>query len=86
MLCETSKEDNGNPILEVVELLNNLLAEQLVQHSGLSASIEQQATLEIEVDTSELSAAKLFQRIYYTKIYHSEIPIMTGDIFDISSE
>lgn len=83
-LYESSLEENGNAILEVIELLNNLLAEQLVQHRALSEAIKAQAALPKSDPDPDRASARLFQRIYYTKIHNVETPISTGDIFDIS--
>ncbi|TGE15988.1 hypothetical protein [Hymenobacter elongatus] len=84
-IYKSSVKDNSNAISEVIELLNNLLAEQLVQNPGLKAMILTQGN-ENGTNTSELAAAKLFQRIYYTKIHGTEVPFATGDIFEISDD
>ncbi len=85
VLYETSLNDKGNAVLEVVELMNNLLAEELVQDSYLRKLIEEQTNLSISA-VPEQGAAKIFQRIYYTKISNPDVPIMTGDIFEFSEE
>lgn len=85
-LYETSLEDNLDAILEVVQLMNNLLAEELVQNLALRETIARQAKSATTPSNPDQKAAKLFRRIYYTAIISEEIPIMTGDIFDISEE
>lgn len=85
-LYETSLEDNLDAILEVVQLMNNLLAEELIQNLALRDTIAEQAKAAITPPNPDQKAAKLFQRIYYTAVNGPDIPIMTGDIFDISEE
>lgn len=83
---QSSLADNSNAILEVVELLNNLLAERLVQNASLRDMIEAQGVEKPDPNLSGIEAAKLFQRIYYTKILDKDVPYSTGDIFDISND
>lgn len=86
VLYDTSKNDNLNAIMEVIELMNNLIAEELVQDTKLREEIDRQASVVTLPADPDKGAAKLFQRIYYTAVPNKEVPIMTGDIFDLSED
>lgn len=86
VLYDTSKKDNLNAIMEVIELMNNLIAEELVQDTTLREEIVRQASLATLPIDPDKGAARLFQRIYYTAVPNHDVPIMTGDIFDLSEE
>ncbi|RZK38343.1 MAG: hypothetical protein EOO61_08050 [Hymenobacter sp.] len=86
VLYDTSKNDNLNAILEVIELMNNLLAEELVQDTKLREEIIKQADSTTLPSNPDKGAAKLFQRIYYTAVPNQDVPVMTGDIFDLPGD
>lgn len=75
---ETAKKDGGEPTSEVIDIFNNLLSEALIQDKTLRTSLN-----EYDCDESgddDESIAKLYRRIYYSKLI-DQSPIMTGDIF-----
>lgn len=81
---DTAKNDGAEPISEVINIFNNLLNESIIQNKTLrdalnTYSYEDQDTYENQ-DKPEENTAKLYQRIFYTKIT-DDAPIMTGDIF-----
>jgi hypothetical protein len=87
-LAESAKEDAVNEDLFIIEILQSLLTENVVQNAQLRQSIT--SYLESEAagnvaPTNEESIAKLFNRLFYTRIVDAA-PIMTGDICQISDQ
>lgn len=81
---DTAKKDGAEPVSEVINIFNNLLNESIIQNKTLrdalkTYSYEDQDTYANQ-DKHEENTAKLYQRIFYTKIT-DDAPIMTGDIF-----
>lgn len=68
----------------VIEIFQHLLSENLIQSKELIDSIESFAK-DSQSEANEESTAKLFQRVFYSKI-NDDTPIMTGDICDIDEE
>jgi hypothetical protein len=87
-LAESAKEDAVNQDLFIIAILQSLLTENIIQNGPLRQSItnylESQAAGDI-APTNEQSIAKLFNRLFYTRLV-SDAPIMTGDICQISDE
>ncbi len=82
----TAQNDGAKPNTEVIDMFHHLLSESIIQDSQLLKSIDKYA-LEEEVDIgkNDESLAKLYNRIYYTKL-HDDAPLMTGDIFKFNDE
>lgn len=82
----SSQTDGGEPNAEVIGVFQNLLAESIIQDSKLITAITEASQLkDVEVKEKEKSLAKLYNRIYYTKLIQNA-PIMTGDIFKFSED
>lgn len=82
----TAKTDHAEPITEVIGVFQNLLNESIIQNSNLIKALAESATLaDVFVANKEVSLAKLFNRIYYTKLL-ATVPIMTGDIFKFTED
>ncbi|MCU0427192.1 MAG: hypothetical protein MUF71_16375 [Candidatus Kapabacteria bacterium] len=80
-IYQTSEKDGAEPKAEVIGVFQNLLNESIIQNKSLLETLSNCVTApEIAVSEKEKSLAKLYQRIYYTKLIDSA-PIMTGDIF-----
>jgi hypothetical protein len=85
-IYKTALNDGAEPNAEVIGIFQNLLNESIIQNEllikSVSTSIE---SPDIPVEKKEMSLAKLYNRIYYTRITESA-PLMTGDIFKFSEE
>ena len=80
----SARDDGVNGEIFVIEMLQYLLAESLTQNRKLLDSIKDYLTsnntgAENQSPSNEASVAKLFRRLFYTKL-DPESPIMTGDI------
>lgn len=75
---DTAKEEGSEPTSEVIDIFNNLLSESLIQDKKLRDSLNEYNCDENSDDDE--SIAKLYRRIYYSKLTENA-PIMTGDIF-----
>jgi hypothetical protein len=81
-----AKADGAEPNGEVIGVFQNLLNESIIQNSTLTKSLAVSAELaEVPVEKKEESSARLYNRIYYTRLL-KESPIMTGDIFKFSDD
>jgi hypothetical protein len=77
----TAKNDGAEPNAEVIGIFQNLLNESIIQNNKLTTSIADSAALPDVIDENkEESLAKLYHRIYYSRLM-GDAPIMTGDIF-----
>lgn len=76
---DTSRKDGGEPTSEVIDIFHNLVSESLIQDKKLRNALDSYDN-NVNMNTSAENTAKLYQRIFYTKITE-ESPIMTGDIF-----
>lgn len=82
----TAQNDGTEPNTEVIGVFQNLLNESIIQNKQLLDSLtERVAEEDIPVQNKEESLAKLYNRMYYTKL-KSDAPIMTGDIFKFSED
>ena len=80
-IYHTAEEDGAEPNIEVINVFHNLLNESIIQNEILSKSLTEYGESPNTGNvSSELSIAKLYNRIYYTKI-SSTASLMTGDIF-----
>lgn len=80
-IYQTAKEDGAEPNIEVIGVFQNLLTELVIQNEALITSISELAcSAGMKVNDKEESLAKLYHRIYYTRV-SDNAPIMTGDIF-----
>lgn len=68
---------------EVIDVFNNLLSEDLVQNESLRQALD--AYSSEGVVTKEENTAKLYRRLYYSKITKSS-PLMTGDFFKFDDD
>ncbi|MBX7173907.1 MAG: hypothetical protein K1X72_23255 [Pyrinomonadaceae bacterium] len=85
-LGKTANDDGVEGNVFVIEILQNLLAESLVQNSGLINSIRDHINSdENELTADDRSVSKLFKRLFYTKL-NEDSPIMTGDICRLNSQ
>ncbi|MDR2039696.1 MAG: hypothetical protein LBQ60_17385 [Bacteroidales bacterium] len=85
-IYQTAQTDGAEPSIEVINVFHNLLNESIVQNDILSRVLsEYTESSNVRNPTSELSLAKLYNRIYYTKLLDTA-PFMTGDIFKFSEE
>jgi len=87
-LGRTAKEDGDSAEIFIIQVLQNLLVESLIQDPGLITSIREHVGTheggeQGVVATDEKSVAKLFRRIFYTKL-DREAPVMTGDVCKLS--
>ncbi|MHA6697254.1 hypothetical protein [Chryseobacterium sp. A321] len=82
----TAQNDGTEPNTGVIGVFQNLLSESIIQNKQLLNAIDASAAEEeIEVQDKEESLAKLYNRIYYTKL-KDDAPLMTGDIFQFSHD
>ncbi len=81
-IYSTAKGDNVDPVNEVIDVFNNLLAESLIQDEELRSEIDKVNEI-MEIQSPEESVAKIYRRIYYTHLTKNA-PVMTGDIFKFS--
>jgi len=86
-IYNTAKKDGAEPRLEVIEVFQYLLSEQIIQNKDLLSAIEGLVDTKEgdEVEQNEQSLAKLYQRIYYTKLIE-DAPLNTGDIFILGED
>ena len=75
---DTTQKDGGDATSEVIGVFNNLLSENLIQNEHLREALDGYSPE--GVVTREENTAKLYRRIYYSKITPA-IPLSTGDIF-----
>ncbi len=84
-IYNTAKNDGTEPISEVIEVFQHLLAEQIIQNKPLLDAIQNYTSVQLNNDYKEETSAKLYHRIYYTKV-EPKAPLMTGDIFMIDND
>lgn len=98
---DTTKNDGGNPTLEIINVFHNLLNEYLIQNENLRNNLNdyslekttmpgQDNVVEIEDadnqdELKKQATAKLYKRIYYSVITENS-PLMTGDIFKFDDD
>lgn len=75
---DTAKNDGGEPTSEVINIFHNLVNESIIQNKTLRDALDYYNCKNESIP--EENTAKLYQRIFYTKIAN-DAPIMTGDIF-----
>ena len=85
-IYDTAKEDGTEPNTEVIGVFQNLLNESVIQNKVLLDALNEpiQANRTATPD-KEILLAKLYNRIYYTKLINGA-PLMTGDIFKFSDD
>jgi hypothetical protein len=90
----SAREDGVNGEIFIIEMLQYLLTESLTQNYKLLESIKEYLTAatntppedgEAQPASNEESVAKLFRRLFYTRI-DSDAPIMTGDICQLDDK
>lgn len=80
---DTAIADGSDATSEIIDMFNNLLNEDLIQNNKLRDILDNFNYN--EDDTNEEKTARLYQRIYYSRL-NENAPIMTGDIFKFSEE
>lgn len=82
----TAENDGAEPNIEVINVFQNILSESIIQSETLINALNKSARSDdIFVENKEISLAKLYNRIYYTKLIQ-DAPLMTGDIFKFSDD
>lgn len=81
----TANKDNAEPNTQVISVFQHLLSEQIIQNTTLLNSISSNVELPEIMVNKEESSAKLYHRIYYTRV-ESSAPLMTGDIFMLDQD
>jgi hypothetical protein len=85
-IYNTAKSDGTEPNTEVIGVFQNLLSESIIQNETLLKSLNESVQSDdVVVQDKETSLAKLYNRIYYTKLMQ-DAPLMTGDIFKFSDD
>lgn len=85
-IYNTAESDGAEPNTEVIGVFQNLLSESVIQNKALlNALNESGQSKSIVVHDKETSLAKLYNRIYYTKLMQ-DAPLMTGDIFKFNDD
>lgn len=74
-----------DPNIQVINLFQNLLAEQLIQDTHLQGSIESFAKENLKNISNDKSLQDLYKRLYYTATLETDT-VMTGDIYEISED
>lgn len=83
-----SSGDAVNPEIQVITLLQSLLLEKICTNQELVKSIKD-LIASPPANITNAGVAELFQKIYYSDLRDqdfSSVPIMTGDIFTLSSK
>lgn len=75
---DTAENDGGDSTSEVIDMFHHILSESLIQNISLRQALNNYVC-EAQ-STAEDNTAKLYRRVYYSRIY-KDAPIMTGDIF-----
>ncbi|MGP1561057.1 MAG: hypothetical protein ACTTIC_03115 [Helicobacteraceae bacterium] len=78
-IMSTASEDGGEPVSEVIDIFYNLVREFIIQDETLRKALKDYGC-ENQVISTEGDIAKLYQRIFYTKLTR-DAPIVTGNIF-----
>lgn len=89
-IAQSAREDGLCEDLFIIDVFQYLLVEKIAQNANLRNSIQgylashTDETAEVRSEpTNEESIAKLFKRLFYTRI-NDDVPIMTGDICQIN--
>ena len=80
---DSAKNDGSDGASEVISVFQNVLSENLIQHPGLRADIDDFATTDESITNDKV--AQLYRHIMYLKIF-PETPISTGDIFRFAND
>jgi len=84
-IYNTAKNDGAEPNMEVINIFHNLINELVIQNDKLLNSLSQYVEHNNTTQNNENSLAKLYNRIYYTKLLPNA-PLTTGDIFKFGDE
>lgn len=85
-ISKAAMQDGAEPTTEVINIFHHLLNESIIQNESLLDAIRVNTQEDGAGKVSnEPSLAKLYQRIYYTKL-NKDAPIMTGDIYKFSDD
>lgn len=77
-IMDTASADGAEPFSEVIRIFHIILNESLIQDDDLRKSLSDYRPN--NETASEVNTAKLYRRLFYTKL-NTSAPIMTGDIF-----
>jgi len=83
-IYDTAKNDGAEPSIEVISVFNNLLNESIIQNKELTNKLLNYTQGSNAVAQEGNTLAKLYNRIYYTKLL-KETPFTTGDIFNFGN-
>ena len=75
---DSVEDDGGDPVIELIDIFNNVLCESIVQNQFLKTKLAEYEPLNHKKTDS--NTAKLYQRLLYSKLTEDS-PIMTGYIF-----
>lgn len=88
-LYDSACDHNGSPIVdpivEIINLFQNLLSEKLIQDIKLRGLIKALVEAENKEETTVESYVKLFEKFFYSAVFDTD-PLMTGDIFCFNKE
>ena len=85
-IYNTALGDGADPNMEIIGVFQHLLNESIIQNNNLLEALTESVKLDsIAVNDKETSLAKLYNRIYFTKL-NSTAPFMTGDIFQFNDD
>lgn len=85
-IYDTAQKDGIEPNTEVIGIFQNLLNESVIQNKVLLDALNEPVQVnQTATSDKEISLAKLYNRIYYTKLIN-DAPLMTGDIFKFSDD
>ncbi len=81
-IYDAAKSDGVSPELFVLDIFQYLLGEKIIEDKELVSAIRDYASKGIQGNENPESVARLFQKLFYTKI-SNDSPFMTGDICKI---
>jgi hypothetical protein len=77
--CDRNGSPIVDPIVEIINLFQNLLSEKLIQDFKLRELIKNLVEADNKEETSVESYVKLFEKFFYSSTFDTD-PLMTGDI------
>lgn len=85
-IYRNAQDDGSDPNSEIINVFQNLLNELINQDSTLIEALNTvNQTNQVPVSNKEEATAKLYNRLYYTKL-NDQAPFSTGDIFKFSDD
>lgn len=80
---DTATNDGAEPTSEVIDIFHHILNESLIHDKSLRDALNAYQCDAVAI--AEENTAKLYRRIFYSKL-HEDAPLMTGDIFKFSDD